>query len=359
VERPMIEHRMMVLDAAASVSFDFRDVSPASTAGPAVSVRSATLAARWTQVALAKGARLIAAATDVHFAPPTSEGATRILAGGESFDAPTAVLADDGLGPAASPGDRAFETMRIEETFALPERSVENRFQLRPGQGASVECLLGFLPAPWTGMGWLVTHRAHLTIGLTLHRPARSSTDLGLEAAFDRFRSHPAVVGYTTAGVRVDHRSYEVESAPTRRRLAAPGLLRVGTSAGLGDPLGVLAPGLSWAIASARAAGEAVSPVVGLSDTTHRPERLYLARLKESGVLEQIDRARGHPIPTGWDGARRSRYAQVLSKTFHELLTETGAPKESITRTLRRVRRESGTGFGSLAWDGLTLGRNL
>ena len=352
VERPLVEHRMMVLDDAAAVSFDFRDVPKDADLVQAVSVRSAVLAPQWAESATARGARLVVGASDLRATTEGSGRATGIRIGGESYDAPAIVLAEHPLATPAFGGPPASETMRIEETFALSERSLENRFQLRAGQGSSVECLLGFLPSPWTGMGWLVPHRSHLTVGMTLHRPVGSEAALGLEAAFERFRSHPAIAGYTTGGVRVDRRSYPVDAAPSRRGLASSGFLRVGPSAGLGDPVGVLAAGLAPALASARAAGEAIAAKGPL-------ERGYLARLAEAGVLTQIEQARRNPLPTGWDGARRRRYAQVLSRTFHQLLTETGAPKEPITRTLRRVRKESGMGVGSLAWDGFTLGRNL
>lgn len=350
-ERPLIEHRMLVLDDAACVSFDFRDLTMARGPAPAASVRSAIASVLWTESARSKGGRILTDARDLHLLTNRSGTVTGVSASGESYEAPVTIRTEPIEDPVAG-----STTARLEETYAIAVRSLENRFQLRPGQGTSIECLLGFLPTAWSGTGWLLTHREHLTLGVTLRRPPGDEAATGLESAFEKFRSHPAIQGYTTRGERVDRREYSVERAPTQGQLAPPGLLRAGAAVGLGDPIGVFAPGLSAALESGRAAGESV-PMRGEPATGAGPS--YLRRLKGSGVLDHIAWARAHPTPLGWTGAREGRYARLLARTFHELLTESGAPKEPITRTLRRIRRESRTPFPSLAGDALRLGRNL
>jgi flavin-dependent dehydrogenase len=295
---------------------------------------------------------VLTGANQVHLNSDGRGAISGAAVGGESFEAPTTILTE-------AIGAKGAGSMRLEETFAISPKALENRFQVRDGQGSSIECLLGFLPAPWTGMGWVIPHRAHLTLGVTLHRPPGSEEGTGLESAYERFRGHPGIAGYTSGCERIDRRSYLAPIAPTRRRLAVPGLLLAGPAAGLGDPIGIVAPGLAPSLASARAAGEAVGPGAASSSKTSTAGSVYLARLRAWGILEQIDHARAHPIPLGWDGNARRRNSQILVRTFHELLTETGAPKEPITRTLRRVRRASGASYTSLAWDALTLGRNL
>jgi electron transfer flavoprotein-quinone oxidoreductase len=353
IERPLVEHRMLVLDDSASVSFDFRDVSMAHAPMPAVTVRSDVAARSWAELAATKGTRIVTNATELRLSSSGSGPVSGVVVAGESFSAPVTVLTE----PIGELAPSTSGVMRIEETFALPARSIENRFQLRAGQGTSLECLLGFLPTSWAGTGWVITHREHVTLGVSLLRPTGDEPATGLESAFDRFRTHPAIQGYTTGAERIDHRRYPVGLAPTRRALAAPGLLRAGAAAGLGDPVGVFAPGIAAALSSAVAAGEVATSGKDRGARSRVPS--YLDRLKDAGVLSLIDRARAHPIPMGWDGAQRKRYARVLATAFHELLTETGAPKEPVSRTLRRVRRVSRTSFTMLATDGVALGRNL
>ncbi|MCI4345663.1 MAG: hypothetical protein L3K07_02760 [Thermoplasmata archaeon] len=265
---------------------------------------------------------------------------------------PATAAARSGSSTAGTSGDLFSElpepyTQRTLETgarewyscarYELPPERIDSRFALAPDEGA----VIAALSAPQNGVGsggHLRTYRGSVGVGVLVWGVRRLVTRAELATAEAAFREHPAVAPYLT-GAQVRKSTVRPISPPPPDRWGGPGYLRIGRGAGIEGTNGMEPRGLAAELASAEIAAEVAASALrsGPRLGTRSPE--YRRRLGADPVYRGFQ---------DWTrlGARLKSTAKVwagwpgfAAESFERLMTETGAPKRSVRRTLEEVRR--------------------
>ncbi len=153
VERHIIRKRFGMMTGDRSVAFEYQDAGWAKPPYVAHSVLRARTDAWLAKQAEAAGASVV---TSVPVEKLLWEGSRvrGIVQGGESMTAPVTILADGAnsrlaLGTPIRPAPRLSgeaTELGIKEVFRLPEAQINERFNLRPGEGHAEEWVPGFFP---------------------------------------------------------------------------------------------------------------------------------------------------------------------------------------------------------------------
>lgn len=252
--------------------------------------------------------------------------------------------------PAPAPLTPVGSTVDVyRETRQLSRATVASRFGLADGEAATVESILGFLPGEELGIGFLVAAGDSISFGVTVRHPNRTGSDGSVRAAADRLRSHPVFGPMVAGGSAPRSGAHRVPWAGDGRTpLSGRGFLVAGEAAGVESASVTFVPtwdlGVRMGLASARAAEEALRSGRGTVGLAGR----YRAELDREGVLPEIGRLRRTADRLKWNPRLHRQYPRFLASVFHEMMTETGAPKQPIRRALSRARKSSG-----ISWSGL------
>jgi electron transfer flavoprotein-quinone oxidoreductase len=347
-ERTIVEERVVLLDALGGVSFEFRDHSRGAGAPTVRSALAGPLAQQLAALAASAGA-VVRTGEPVEVTPSASGPGIRV--GGGDVAAPVVIFTDPVSPPrrakgSGGPGDEH----RVEALYRLPSRSIERRLGVGPGEGASLECLLPFGGPSGHHAGFLVPGTDCLAVGVT----AGPGTPAEANRAFDAFTSHPSIALLLAGAELIGRHAYRRSfPPPTAGAVGGEGYLLAGDCLGLDDPSGAFSPGWAWSLESGRAAGEVAVAGGG------RLAQAYASALRQHGVAPAMRLGRELHDTLQRNPRLHGSYPRAMGQALHELMSETGARKQSVVRTMRAVRRASKIGWGSLAGDALSFGRVL
>ncbi|MBI5016818.1 MAG: NAD(P)-binding protein [Deltaproteobacteria bacterium] len=303
LERPVTHEAWTLLDEGKSLRVDFQDEGLGGALPQSYTVLRGRFDAWLGERVTGKGALVIPQ-------KPVAEllwegGAVAgVRVDGEEIPA-HAVIACDGVlsfvGKAAGVTDRPAPravAVGVKEILGLPPGTIEDRFQLEPGEGAA-ELFVGSVTRGLLGGGFCYTNRESLSLGLVVGVGDLVEKGCGekVPELFEAFKDHPRVRALARGGELLEYSAHLIpegglDAVP---RLVQNGLLLAGDAAGLALNMGYTVRGMEFALASGRLAAQAVLEAREKGDYSAAGLGSYPQRLKESFVWRYLEAFREMP----------------------------------------------------------------
>lgn len=175
----------------------------------------------------------------------------------------------------------------VKEVIKLNKEKIEERFNLRDGEGAIYEIfgspMLGML-----GLGYLYTNKETISIGLGISLDELAKRKLKPYELLDQLKSHPSIQPFIKDGELVEYSAHLIPEGGYKKlpKLYSDGVLVVGDSAMLVNNLHW--EGTNLAMISGKLAGETVIQALEKSDFSANFLALYQKKLENSFVIKDL-----------------------------------------------------------------------
>ena len=174
------------------------------------------------------------------------------------------------------------------EVIALPSSVIEDRFQLNPGEGATME-MFGSVSLGMLGYAFLYTNKESLALGVGCKLTDYQKKGLRPADHLEYVKSHPLVKKLISGGKTLEYSSHLIpeggyQSMPP---LAKAGFLVAGDAAQMTNP--AYREGSNLAMTAGKLAGETVIEAKKKSDYSEASLSLYKKKLEESYVLPDME----------------------------------------------------------------------
>ncbi|MBI2303158.1 MAG: FAD-dependent oxidoreductase [Chloroflexi bacterium] len=269
-----------------------------------------------------------------------------IVSGGDQVAAAVVVAADGasstlarkaGLRGIPRPQDCA---VGVKEVLSLPQRVIEDRFQLEDGEGAAM-LMVGYPSQGLRGGGFLYTNRDTLSLGVVVGVREAMDSDHEVYRLTEELKDHPALSPLLREARLEEYSAHLLPEAGLRgiMPLCTHGLLLVGDAAGLCLNLGLTVRGMDYAVASGVMAAQAIEQAHQAGDFSANSLSVYESLLRDSFVLrdfrtfQRVGRFLNNP-------RLYRQYPEAACAALEEMLYLDGQPKESFVKTLRRELRK-------------------
>jgi len=203
-----------------------------------------------------------------------------------------------------------------------------------------------------TGGGFLYTNKSSISLGLVIKASELQENQYRIVDLIEDFKLHPAIAPLIEGGEVVEYSAHLVPEGvismmPT---LVSDGILVTGDAAGFVLNLGYQVRGMDLAIASGQAAGQAVLKAKSNNDFTKEGLKGYLDFLKQNLVLSEMEFYK--EAPHFLENKRFYKtYPSLISSTFSETFTVSGAPPVHLLRRFMSELKMNGIGLGRLVGD--------
>lgn len=309
---------------------------------------------QWLAGKAEEAGALIAVKTKAEEVSRTKEGAV-VKTGGDEVLASVVILAEGanpliarslGLSPPAEPRNFA---VGVKEVVALPGETINERFNLEPGEGAA-QLFVGSATRGMKGGGFLYTNSESLSLGLVVGVDAAMDGEAELPGLFDEFRSHPAVAPLVKGGKTVEYSAHTIPEGGFHgiSKLYDDNLLVAGDAAGFALNMGFTVRGMDFALASGYYAARAAKGALKKGSFRRAALSKYETLLGDSFVLKDLRAYRN--MPRFLDNPRLyGRYPEMACGAFERLMTFGAGPKEGIRDFMCAELR--GLEYGSILRD--------
>lgn len=221
-----------------------------------------------------------------------------VRVGPEELRAKLVVAADGGLSfLAEQAGLRRERSARnyavgIKELVQLDTATVEQRFNVAPGQGAA-RLYLGRVTRGLAGGGFLYTNAESLSLGLVVHvaKLQQWPGDDKLWELLEVFKQRPDIAPLVEGGKTVEYGAHIIPEGGLHAlpfTFGVPGLLLVGDAAGLVLNTGITVRGMDLALASGAIAGRCIARSFDEGFDAATCLARYELALDESFAMEQL-----------------------------------------------------------------------
>jgi electron transfer flavoprotein-quinone oxidoreductase len=360
VERHVVRKRFGVLTAGAAASFDLEDARWRRAPYPAHTVLRSRTDAWLAKQAEAAGATVVASVPveRLNWDGPRVRG---IVQGGETMTAPVTILADGtnsrlALGtpirPAPHLSGDATE-LGIKELYRLDPGTIEDRFQVGPGEAHIEEWVAGLFSPGVMGGGFVYTNGDTISVGLIVRLSSMFGTTVPSHELIEQFRAHPAIAARLKGAELVEYGAKLITSGWASRPAAfhGAGWMVAGDAAGFVFSNGLVIQGMNYAVRSGLAAADAA---LAAPDGSAPGLAGYDRRLESTGILadfrdfERTDRVKWNPRIYGV-------YPRFATELLRAAMTSADGPKRPMRKLLREVQRSAGLSATSLVRDGIDL----
>jgi len=346
LERPIVEQNGWLLTADAAVKAGYRSAAFGQEPCNAYSVLRARFDNWFAQQAVEAGALLIPG-TLVEEVIRRDGKVAGVRTGREQGELlADVVIAADGVNSILARDAGLHEewmedqvAIVVKEIVALPAETIEERFNLEPGQGASIE-FYGDATAGMLGTGFIYTNTDSLSVGCgallsELVRTLTTPYDL-----LERLKNHPMVRPLLAGGEEREYMAHLIPEGGQRAvpRLFTDGMLVVGDAAQFCN--GLHREGSNFAMVSGKFAAETVIEAKAKGDFSARALSGYAERVKDSFIMKDLRKYRDASRYFERHPAFFGVYPEIASAAAREFLTVDGVPKRRKQwKILRDVHR--------------------
>ena len=225
----------------------------------------------------------------------------------------------------------------VKEIVALPAGTIEERFNLEPGQGATLE-VYGSVTRGMAGYGFIYTNKESLSVGIGALIAHFARTRITPWDLLEGFKAHPLVAPLLRGGEVREYLGHAIPEGGFRAmpRLYGDGVMVVGDAAMMVNNLH--REGSNLAMAAGRMAGETAIRAKRTGDWSARTLSHYRDLLEASFVLQDLRKYERLPELAERRPELLELYPAILSEAVQEMLTVDGASKrEKQRRILRRA----------------------
>ena len=174
------------------------------------------------------------------------------------------------------------------EVIALPSSVIEDRFQLNPGEGATME-MFGTVSLGMLGYAFLYTNKESLALGVGCKLSDYQRTGLRPSDHLEHVKQHPLVKKLISGGKLLEYSAHLIPEGGYKSMppLAADGFLVAGDAAQMTNP--AYREGSNLAMTAGKLAGETVIEAKKKGDFTKAALSAYVDKLNGSYVLPDME----------------------------------------------------------------------
>ena len=272
-----------------------------------------------------------------------------IIAGEDKIPANVVLAADGvmslvsekaGLRQRQKPLDYA---VAIKEVIELSAETIEQRFNLAPGEGTA-QMYAGAITRGMFGGGFLYTNLNSVSLGLVVRIKDLMDKHPPVEAPqlFEDFKQRPEIKGLIAGGDTIEYSAHVIPEAGMSgiSRLYGDGILVAGDAAGFTLNTGITVRGMEFAIASGVLAARAITAATKKKDFSSQSLAEYERLLKDSFVMKDMETFQ--KAPHFLDNPRlMGLYPQVVCDTLEKLMFIGGQPKKRLVGTaIAEIRKK-------------------
>lgn len=362
VERAITTHQLAMLSGTTSVGLDFRSQEAAQPPYNAFSVLRAHFDPWLAKQAEDAGAALISGVT-VDSLLIENGRVIGIQAGPDQIGANVVVVAEGtrslllkqaGLREAFHPHD---VSLGVKEVIALPEKTIEERFQCTPGTGTAYT-LVGNT-CGIEGGGFLYTNKASLSLGVVVKIDSLYKSKMQPHQVLDQFKSHPLLQRLLEGGDVVEYSAQTVHRGGFHlmSRLYGDGYVVAGSAARLLLNNIMTLRGMDFAMISAAAAAQAILAAREQGNYSSVALASYETSLKQTSIYQDWQTFKDtYPL------LENKRLFEVYPELACNLMEGLFSPtKEASLKALPILRKEiqGKVSMLDLAKDGYQVSRGI
>jgi electron transfer flavoprotein-quinone oxidoreductase len=263
---------------------------------------------------------------------PEGEVECRVVLLADGINSPLA--AKTGLRPEPHPQDVA---LAVKEVIELNEEVIEQRFNVGPGEGVTIE-VLGEVTLGMDGVGAIYTNSRSLSICIGANLQDMADSRVKPYEMLEDFKAHPMVSPLIQGGRPTEYMAHWLAEGGYKSipKLCGDGYLIAGDSAGLFN-----APhreGSNLAMTSGRLAAEAIFDALQRGDFSSKGLGSYVERLQASYVIQDLFKYRrfGY-FKRNCKEELFGSLPRSLSGAAREMLRVDGVPKRIKAKKIRRL----------------------
>lgn len=228
----------------------------------------------------------------------------------------------------------------IKEIIKLPPKTIEERFNLKAGQGLAHE-YIGYCTRGIPGGAFLYTNKSSLCLGVVVRISPLAKKKMSPSALLNDFKGHPSVAALIQGGTLKEYSAHMVPERGYRMipRLYGNGLLIAGAAAGFTINTGTSLEGINLAIASGIAAAKAMRTAFSKGDFSSNVLCSYEEFLEESYVLRDLRAF--EKAPQFFDNpSLYTTYPDLFCRIAQRIFTPEKGPKKKLISLVREEMRD-------------------
>jgi electron transfer flavoprotein-quinone oxidoreductase len=248
--------------------------------------------------------------------------------------------------------DPAHYSLGAREVLALPERTIEDRFQIDPNGGCAA-LFVGNWPMGLQGGGFIYTNRDTLSLGFVAQLPSLERQGISITAALDAFKRQPAVQRLIHGAERLEYGAHIVPEGGLHMRptLVRDGLMLIGDAAALVLAAGMIYEGVHYAMRSGILAADVAHEAIGKGDVSAGALGEYPRRLDASYVTRNL-RAFRHIPAVLTNPHIYAFYPEAVCRMAEDLFrADAAGHAKLLTIALRHLRRRGLWGAAKDLWQ--------
>lgn len=239
----------------------------------------------------------------------------------------------------------------VKEIIDLPARTIEDRFALNEGEGASwllTGCTEGGL-----GGGFVYTNDDSISLGIVLTLSEVESLESSVPELLEKLKTHPAIRPVIKDGRTVEYSAHLVPEGGQSMvpQLYADGVLVVGDAAGFVINVGYMVRGMDLAIASGQMAALTVIEAKQKNDFSASVLRAYQDKIEASFVGQDLRTYAKAPGFLERTPRMFHDYPEMVADLMTDLFVVDGSPARPLRKKLIPAAKK--LGYLNVAKDGL------
>jgi len=214
----------------------------------------------------------------------------------------------------------------------LDEKTVEDRFNLMPGDGVANEMVLGFLPKGIRAGGFMYSNKDTVSLGVMLAMESAWRREFFFRDAMDMYVRHPYIQPFVRGGEEVEYATHwaPIGGINWMPRLYDDRLLVGGDTAQMLLSTGLNIEGMNYAIKSGLLAGATFADAWrGGKNFSAAALAAYERRLWNSFVLQDLAQFRNIDHITS-NPRLFYDYPRLIESIFTKIVWPTGMPKKTF-----------------------------
>jgi electron transfer flavoprotein-quinone oxidoreductase len=174
------------------------------------------------------------------------------------------------------------------EVIALPSGVIEDRFQLNPGEGATME-LFGSVSLGMLGYAFIYTNKESLALGVGCKLSDYQKKGIRPSDHLEHVKQHPLIKKLISGGKTLEYSAHLIPEGGYKSMppLAKDGFLVAGDAAQMTNP--AYREGSNLAMTAGKLAGETVIEAKAKGDYSEETLRSYVNKLEASYVLSDME----------------------------------------------------------------------
>lgn len=342
-ERPIVREEVVVMGEEDSLTLSYSNQEFADEPS-SYSINRAKFDKWFAKQAVRAGATIVPKAKVESLVKGDGGEVKGVVVGGEEMLADVVVLCEGALGllareaGLAKPLAPAHFAVGVKEVIELPEKTIEDRFALNPGEGAA-RLFMGDATGGKFGGGIIYTNKTSLSIGLLfgVHDACTLGEGEAVPEMLERFKSRSDVAPLIEGGSLAEYSAHVVPESGKggMSQLYADGVLVAGEAAGFSLNDGLIVRGMDYAMASGYYAAIAVCEAEEKQDFTAQTLSCYVDKMQDGFCLQDMDNY--ERVPESLNHPRLfNYYPKLIGGIMKDLFTVPSGPKPRIFQTLKK-----------------------